>query len=63
METPKVFFVLYEGRIGIGWQDDPEKGGCRIIRALPDDMLEEAYRGLLNRRSSSVRLEEPIEVS
>ena len=48
-ERPQVFFVqTSEGKIGIGWQPDPEAGGAEILKWLPDDMLREAYRALLN---------------
>ena len=49
-EKPDVFFVQTDdGRIGIGWQPDPEAGGTEILRWLPDDFLREGYRALLNR--------------
>lgn len=52
---PEVFIVLTsEGKLGVGWQPDSEKGGAEILKWVGEDMIEEAYRALLNRRADYV---------
>jgi hypothetical protein len=53
-KKPELFvFFASDGRIGIAWEPDPEAGSAEILKWVPDSMIKEAYRAMLNRDADS----------